>query len=142
MSDLPDSNVWLALAYDGHAHHPHACAWFADVGRRGAAFCRVTQMGLLRLLTHAAVMDADALSQRDAWAVYDALRADHRVAFLVEPHDIESHWRRITSAPRRGPKQWTDAYLAAFTMAGSLRLVSFDGGFRQMSGLHLLSLAI
>ena len=138
MSDLPDINVWLALTYDGHVHHRPARAWFEDVGRRSAVFCRVTQMGLLRLLTHEAVMGSDTLSQRDAWAVYDTLCADDRVAFLVEPHDVEVFWRRMTAASRRGPRPWTDAYLAGFAMASDLRMVSFDRGFTSCAGLRLL----
>jgi uncharacterized protein len=138
LSDLPDINVWLALTYDGHVHHHSARAWFEDVGRRSAVFCRVTQMGLLRLLTHEAVMGSDTLSQRDAWAAYDLLCADDRVAFLVEPHDVEGRWRRMTAAARRGPKQWTDAYLAAFAIASDLRMVSFDRGFTNCEGLKML----
>ena len=48
---LPDINVWLALTFDSHAHHPAAKTWFdglpnrrkqglhlaVHVGRAGAA---------------------------------------------------------------------------------------------------------
>jgi predicted nucleic acid-binding protein len=30
-SYFPDVNVWLALAYRGHHHHPTASAWFEQV---------------------------------------------------------------------------------------------------------------
>jgi hypothetical protein len=39
---LVDLNVWLALVYDGHVHHPVAISWFEHGGRDSAAFCRIT----------------------------------------------------------------------------------------------------
>jgi predicted nucleic acid-binding protein len=39
---LVDLNVWLALVYDGHVHHPVAISWFEHGGRESAAFCRIT----------------------------------------------------------------------------------------------------
>ena len=63
---LVDLNVWLALVYDGHVHHLAAVSWFEKVEGASAAFCRITQLGLLRLLTNRTVMDRFALNQRDA----------------------------------------------------------------------------
>jgi hypothetical protein len=45
---LVDVNVWLALAFGVHVHYPVAVSWFAELGERDAAFCRITQMALLR----------------------------------------------------------------------------------------------
>ncbi len=38
------------------------------------------------------------------------------------------------------PRLWTDAYLAAFAVAGNLRLVTFDKDFERFPGLNLLRL--
>ena len=53
---LPDVNVWIALAAEGHIHHVPAREWFAAQPDASVAFCRITQMGLLRLLTNPNVM--------------------------------------------------------------------------------------
>ena len=33
MPDLPDINVWVALVYEGHEHHPVAREWFEGTER-------------------------------------------------------------------------------------------------------------
>ena len=49
---LLDSNVWVALAMDRHAHHQAALAWFHEVPDDGSAcFCRMKQNSFLRLVT-------------------------------------------------------------------------------------------
>jgi len=47
---LPDVNVWIALAAEGHVHHVPAREWFPAQPDASIAYCRITQMGLLRLL--------------------------------------------------------------------------------------------
>lgn len=126
MPDLPDINVWVALVYEGHEHHAVAREWFERSEAIEARFCRVTQLGLLRLLTLDAVMGDEVLGQRDAWRVYDALARDPRVSWSGEPDGLEPVWRGLTLATGRRSRQWTDAYLAAFSAAGDLRLVTFD----------------
>jgi predicted nucleic acid-binding protein len=39
------------------------------------------------------------------------------------------------------PRNWTDAYLAAFAVSASLRLVSFDADFKKFPGLDFLHLS-
>jgi toxin-antitoxin system PIN domain toxin len=138
--DLADINVWLALAYDGHVHHARAQAWFDAVGVRGAAFCRITQLGLLRLATNDKVMGDEVLTQRQAWVMYDGLCGDERVAFLEEPPDIGPVWRQFTQSTYPSTKSWTDAYLAAFASSHALRLVSLDKGFAKFPNLQKLIL--
>ena len=128
---LPDVNVWLALASSHHVHAGSAAAWLDGVTSGEAAFCRVTQMGLLRLLTDPKVMGAGVLNQPAAWQVYDRMRSDVRVGFAVEPPGLEKVWRAETRSARAGHRRWTDAYLFAFARTRELRLVSFDKGFRH-----------
>ncbi|MGC4083695.1 MAG: hypothetical protein QM736_16695 [Vicinamibacterales bacterium] len=62
----------MALTYEGHVHHVVAAAWFAELEVDTAlAFCRFTQLGLLRLLTTAAVMGDEVMTQPQAWAAYN-----------------------------------------------------------------------
>ncbi len=37
---LPDVNVWLAMAFDGHTHHPSAKSWFDALAADVCFFCR------------------------------------------------------------------------------------------------------
>ncbi len=54
--DLADANLWLALVFSDHAHHGKAKAWFDAQPDGTCAFCRVTQMALLRHLTNSRIM--------------------------------------------------------------------------------------
>jgi toxin-antitoxin system PIN domain toxin len=125
---LPDINVWIALASDRHVHHEPAKKWFAGIEPGGAGFCRVTQMGFLRLITNHHIMGADVVTQKEAWQVYQNLSKDQRVTFLPEPSGIEDGWRRLTRGGTAVTNTWTDAYLAAFASIRSLKIVSFDSG--------------
>jgi len=142
-SFFPDVNVWIALAYEGHQHHASASAWFAKLNEETVYFCRFTQLGFLRLLTHPSVMREDVRSQADAWRAYDLFLRDERVSFHIEadPGQVESALRKLTSTGRSASKQWPDAYLAAFARVAGLTLVTFDRGLRQMGaeGALLLS---
>ncbi|HMD85802.1 MAG TPA: PIN domain-containing protein [Terriglobia bacterium] len=90
-------------------------------------FCRVTQLGLLRLLTTEAVMGkVEVLTQPEAWNAYDRWFEDGRVSFLPEPSALEPAFREISRLRRPAPKDWADSYLAAFASASDLTLVTFD----------------
>jgi len=65
---LLDVNVWLAAAWARHEHHPAAKRWM-DGEDDELAFCRVTQMALLRLITNPSVMQRDSLSRVVYWVV-------------------------------------------------------------------------
>jgi uncharacterized protein len=132
---LPDVNVWLALASDGHVHHGPARDWFTAVREAGTAFCRVTQMGFLRLLTNSRVMGDDVLNQRQAWGIYEQMARDRRVVFALEPPSIEPAWKKLTQSALAGTGLWTDAYIAALALLHNFQVVSFDRGFRKIAGL-------
>lgn len=137
---FPDINVWVALTYEGHVHHASARRWFASLTRAVRLyFCRFTQLGLLRLLTAEAVMGRDeALTQEEAWRAYDRWLQDERVGFLDEPSGIESAFRSLTRSRRSAPKEWADAYLAAFAASARLTLVTFDRALQNKIKQHVL----
>jgi len=64
-------------------------------------------MGLLRLLTTAAVMNDSSLSMKKAWKAYDGFLEDERVEFLAEPLRLKKHSERSPQArtplPNSGP---------------------------------------
>ena len=122
---LVDVGVWLAAVWGRHVHNPVAADWF---GREedGIAFCRVTQMGLLRLLSNRAIMGEDAIDRSQAWRTYDELLADERVLWADEPADLDPVWRAISARDDKSHKLWTDDYLAAFAQAGGATLITLD----------------
>ena len=82
---LPDVNVWLALTFDSHVHHPPAKSWFDGLSGEVCLFCRTTQQGFLRLATNARVFGPSALTLDEAWQKYDLLQSDPCVSYLDEP---------------------------------------------------------
>jgi len=141
-SYFPDINVWVALVYRGHQHHPVAASWFERLKSDTVAFCRLTQLGFLRLLTHPAVMRHEVKTQVDAWKAYDLLTSDSRVAFYPEPNsdDVDSKLRALTAMEQFAPQQWPDAYLAAFAEVAGLTLVTFDRALSKLASEHVLLL--
>src|SRR5687767_1035347 len=94
---LPDINVWLPLIFSLHVHHEIARLWFTSLpDDRQCFFCRLTQMGFLRLATNPKANPLQTLTMTRAWEVYDEAMHDPRIAFAVEPEGLESHWRQTT----------------------------------------------
>ena len=138
---LLDVNVWLALTFDSHVHHPAAKGWFDGLPNDATCyFCRLTQQGFLRLASNRSVFGQDALTLPDAWQKYDIYLNDPRVAFAEEPANLENHWRTFTQTRLFSPQVWNDAYLAAFALAGKLKLVTFDRGFSQYTNVSCVIL--
>jgi toxin-antitoxin system PIN domain toxin len=123
---LADVGVWLAAVWGRHVHHPVAADWF-DREADDIAFCRVTQMGLLRLLSNPAIMGGDAIDRSQAWRTYDQLSADERVLWADEPAQLDAVWRTISARADKSHKLWTDDYLAAFAQASDATLITLDG---------------
>ncbi len=138
MPSLCDVNFLVPICYDHHVFHPHAVDWLQSHNRAGEfAVCRVSQLGLLRLLNNPAAMREDVLTVDEVWRVFDALMQDDRFTFIGEPLGLEAALRRLLRGAAFSPKRWQDAYLAAFAITAGLRLVTFDGAFRQFDGLDV-----
>ena len=137
---LADANVWLAFAADVHRHHHEAAKWFSAQEDSSCAFCRITQLALLRHLTNSRIMADNVLSQAVAWSAYDRLRNDPRVIFLDEPPGFEQMFRNFTQAESPAHDRWTDAFLASFAAVRGIQLVTFDAGFRRFTRTEVLIL--
>ncbi len=122
---LVDVGVWLAAVWGRHVHHPVVADWFGAEAD-DIAFCRVTQMGLLRLLSNPAIMGDDAIDRSQAWRTYDQLWADERVLWADEPAELNAVWRAISARADQSHKLWTDDYLAAFAQASDATLITLD----------------
>ena len=129
---LVDVGVWLAAVWERHAHHPVAAGWVHEQSD-DLAFCRVTQMGLLRLLSNPAVMGDDAVDRSRAWLVFDQLWADERVLWADEPGELNAVWRAISARDDKSRKLWTDDYLAAFAQTSGMTLATLD---RKLPGRY------
>jgi uncharacterized protein len=140
LSLFPDVNVWIALTFRGHLHHSTARTWLDSVPEDAElCFCRLTQLGFLRLLTTTAVMGNKVLTQAEAWNIYDDWLENGTAAYVEEPPAIELTFRSLTESGQAAPKDWADSYVSAFAQVSGLRLVTFDQTLqRRTAGAVLL----
>ncbi len=134
---FPDINVWLAVLMADHVHRAAAKRWW-EQSSDSLAFVRLTQVGVLRLLTTAAAMNGQPLTMKQAWSAYDRLFSDERVVFVDEPYGIEVMLRDQTQGERSSPKMWADAWLQAIAVQAGGRIVTFDQALAQRSPSALL----
>lgn len=127
---LPDVNVWLAAVRARHVHHSAVKEWF-DREDEPIAFCRITEMAVLRLLTNRTVMGDDVLTRRAAWGVVEALLADPRVGLEREPEGLDRLWMTFSKHDDTSHLLWTDDYLAAFAGAADAELVTLEHAWRE-----------
>jgi len=132
MAKLVDVNVLVALMHARHRHSERAVRWLENQTADGSVLvCRVTQTGVLRLLTQPVMMKEDMLSAHDFWRGWARLIADDRFRFAAEPAGLESSWKEITRTFPKGRCAETDVFLAAFAVSGGWTLATFDRGFRR-----------
>jgi len=127
---LPDLNIWLSMVWDGHVFHNKAAEWFG-AEEEPIRFCRITQMGFLRLVTNPTIMRADCLNRQSAWEVYERLLKDPRIGFDREPEGLNKVWMSFSKRRDLSHKLWTDDYFCAFAYAADQTLVTFDRAVAQ-----------
>ncbi|HWE48650.1 MAG TPA: TA system VapC family ribonuclease toxin [Bryobacteraceae bacterium] len=130
----------LALLVRHHEHHKMARQWFDRLAAGEAGLCRWVQLALVRLLGNRTIMGEYAVSASSAWTLIEELLEDERLFFVREPDSAESAFPALLRYPMPTGKLVGDAWLAANALAGSLRLVTLDGGFRQFQGLEVVVL--
>jgi predicted nucleic acid-binding protein len=52
-----------------------------------------------------------------------------QVALVGAPSHLMGNWARFGALDQPSPRRWMDAYLAAFAISGSWRLISLDRDF-------------
>ena len=142
-SMLADVNLWLATLVAEHPHHAAATLWWRQLVLPAGVhvlFCRLTELGLLRLLSNEQVMGPNRMSHARAWSNVRSVVVQDSVGFGNEPDGIGERLAALAGQPGHSPRFWSDAYLAAFALAGGYRFVTFDHGFRRFDGLDLLLL--
>jgi len=73
-----------------------AWTWFSQREDDRFFLCRLTQLGLLRLLATSAVMGRDVRTIGEAWKVYDRWLEDSRVGIRQEPVEPDGAFRAAT----------------------------------------------
>lgn len=137
--DLPDVNGWLALSASHHPYHRRARAYWEQEAAPEISFCRVTMLGLVRLLMQPRVMGDAALPTVQALGLWQRWLQLPEVSLRAEPAACEATLQALAT-PTLPPRRLTDAYLAAMALSGGMRLVSFDSDCRRFDGLDLLRL--
>lgn len=136
-SYLIDINVWLALMWEGHPHARIGEAWIMSIPEQQVRFlfCRVTQMGLMRLLANRTIMGEDVLNMGQVVKAVDRWYEDPRVSFAHEPPGVEAGLRSCLAAFARSAatKLIMDAYLVAFAQLTGSALVTLDRGLANLA---------
>ncbi len=144
---LFDTNIWVAALFPTHPFHQRARQSLAEATPAApAVFCRSTQQGFLRLASTPVLLNAygaAGMTNRDALVALQSLLALPQVCEREEPPGLVPLWHRLAARDAASPKVWMDAYLAAFAIAGALRLVTLDGDFDSFApqGLDCACLA-
>src|SRR5947209_7125274 len=117
MRRLLDINTWIALTLEPHPQHGPARKWYEEEALTPGdlVFCRQTELGSLRLITQAAVMNqcgAAPLSNSEAIEFLGNVYRDPAVSHADEPVATRSLWLELAAWPQPGPKLWMDAYLS------------------------------
>jgi toxin-antitoxin system PIN domain toxin len=121
MTDLPDTNVLVALHVRTHPFHRPAADWFEACG--SFATTPITETGMVRLLTRADVMNGMPVSPRDALAMLGALKQQPHFGFWPDAEQFDAS--RFAYA-FYGPGRVTDLHLLDLAAARGGRLVTFD----------------
>lgn len=138
--DLPDVNVWVAVSLADHVHHERAVRYWRHEAAPVVAYCSATYLALLRMLTMTSLPEYMRLSPSDAHERVVAWLSHPSVSVTAEPKDTLVQLARFVETGVIRPNDWSDAFLAAFAIAGQFRLVTFDRDFNRFPGLHLLHL--
>jgi len=119
-----------------HPHHEIALSFFSEIELPSYLstfhLSRITQLGLLRLLTNRSVVGVDVLTLRQAWRAYDRFADFWKATVLDEPQGFEELLREYTRRDEASPQVWADGYVVAFAAATGLRLVTFDKALAKL----------
>ncbi len=138
--DLPDLNVWLALACPDHSHHRQAVHYWEQQAAEQVLFCTVTALGLVRLVCQPKLMGAAVKTLAEACALLDSFCQQQGVAMASAEHAGWEAFHQLLRSGEVPPRLCTDAYLAALAISNGWRLVSFDRDFERFEGLERLTL--
>jgi uncharacterized protein len=155
--DLPDVNVWLALAQPKHPHHELAKNYWQTTSARFAQeaseqagelieskihFCRTTMLGLVRVLSQTSKLYGQAMSLKESFSLYQRYMLLPEIGFVTESADrLDATLSALHQAwPQMPTRLSTDVYLVALASVFQLRIVTFDHDFKRFEMPDLLIL--
>ena len=138
--DLPDLNVWLALASPTHQHHSSAVRYWEEQASQQVLFCTVTALGLVRLVMQPKVMGDAVLTAAAASALLDQFVQQPGVSYAQPSSEGWDVFHGLMRQAELSPRLCTDAHLAALAITNQWSLVSFDRDFQLFPELNLLQL--
>ena len=141
IADLPDLNVWLALASPTHQHHSSAVQYWEEQASQQVLFCTVTAQGLVRLVMQPKVMGDAALTAAEASTLLETFVQQPGVCHAQPSSEGWDVFHGLMRQAEMSPRFCTDAHLAALAITNQWRLVSFDRDFQLFPGLNLLQLS-
>ena len=139
-SDLPDLNVWLALATPDHFHHQQTLNYWEHQAAEQVHLCTVTALGLVRLLSQPKLMGPAVQTTYEASAILQALCQQPGVSLAIPANDGWDVFHQLMREGDLSARLCTDAYLAALSISNDWRLVSFDRDFERFGDLQRLPL--
>lgn len=139
-ADLPDLNVWLALAWPEHSHHQNAVRYWEQQAAAQVLFCTVTALGLVRLVCQPKLMGTTVKNAAEASALLEALCQQPGVQLAAPEHVGWEVFHQLLRSAELPARLCTDAHLAALAITNGWRLVSFDRDFERFEGLERLLL--
>jgi uncharacterized protein len=113
--ELPDVNLLVPLFDDEHQHHEVAMAWFEQAKTTGWALCPITISGFLRISS----------------------RSDNKG--ISNPFNLSVRLKGLTQANSQTYYYWSDD---VSLLDDHLFDLSKIQGYRQLSDLHLLGIAL
>jgi uncharacterized protein len=129
---LLDVNVLIAAAWPVHGAHAKVQGWLAKYANEGWATCPLTELAFVRILSNPA-FSPDALTPANALELLRANLGHPAHHFWPDEISLVAALERLT--PRlAGHQQTTDAYLLGLAMHKKGRLVTMDGGLRELLG--------
>jgi len=86
-ADLPDLNVWLALAWPAHSHHQHAVQYWEQQAAEEVLFCTVTALGLVSLVCQPKLMGTAVRNAAEASGLLDSMCRQPGVRLAAPEHN-------------------------------------------------------
>ena len=139
-TDLPDLNVWLALAAPNHFHHQQALNYWEQQAAEQVHFCTVTALGLVRLVSQPKLMGPAVKTTPEASALLQALCKQPGVSLAIPANYGWDVFHQLMREGDLSARLCTDTYLAAIAISNGWHLVSFDHDFERFGALQRLTL--
>ncbi len=118
MKYLLDVNLLIAAIWSTHSNHPKADHWTKG---KELATCPITELGFLRISTHARGLNSDMAGAR---TLLEDFLSKHSVEFV--PSDLPA----LKSTAARS-EEVTDMYLAELASAKGMKLATLDSAIRH-----------